>query len=159
MAVLKKKYKDINDTLRHIRLQIEESKPFARKFMPQCKTPADLFFYLKPYLKYKHDPKGVELLQSMPTLLTNNYYGVSGSGDCDCFVISACASTLQQNWKNCKTWIKLAGRSRRNPVHIWSGVTINGKDYALDFTNPIPNYERYYPYIQKIYLNKKLINR
>ena len=159
MAVLKKRYSDINDTLKHIRLQIEESKPFAASFVPKCKSPTDLFFYLKPYLKYKHDPKGIELLQSMPTLIKNNYYGVSGCGDCDCFSIAAVASCLVQNWKNCEMWIKLAGRNKYTPVHIWSGVTKDGKDYAMDLTNPIPNYERNYPYIQKLYLKKKVINK
>jgi len=159
MAVLKKKYKDINDTMRHIRLQIEESRNFARSFVPRCKTPADVFFYLKPYLKYKRDPRGTELLQSFPTLINNNYYGISGAGDCDCFTIAAVAACMAQRWPGAEVWIKLAGRNKQYPVHIWSGVDYKGQSHALDLTNPIPNYERKYPYIQKLIVNKKLINK
>lgn len=154
--ILKKRYKDINDTLQHIRLQIEESKPFARQFMPRCKNPNDLFFKLKPYLKYKHDPRGTELLQSLPTLIKKNYYGVSGSGDCDCFTIAAVACCLIQNWPGAKVWIKLAGRRKDYPVHIWSGVTYKGKEYPIDFTNRIPGIERPYPYVQKLAVKKLL---
>ena len=152
MAVLVKQYKDLNDTLRHIRLQIEESIPFAESYVPQCSSPADLFHWLKPQLNYRKDPKGKELLQSFPTLMENNYYGIPGTGDCDCFSIAMCAATSVQSWKGMKIWIKLAGRNKHNAVHIWSGVDINGKSYALDLTNPIPFYERDYQYIQKLYL-------
>ena len=152
MAVLLKKYVDLNDVMRHIRLQIEESIPFAESYVPQFRSPIDLFHWLKPQLKYRKDPQGKELLQSFPTLIKNNFYGISGTGDCDCFSIAMCSATAIQQWKGMKVWIKLAGRNRSQAVHIWSGVDINGKSYPLDLTNPTPLYERNYQYIQKLYL-------
>ncbi len=148
---LKQRYKNINDTLRHLRLQVEESLPFASKYVPNFRSPVDLFLWLKPQLIYKNDPKGVELLQSMPTLLKNNYYGVSGMGDCDCFTISCLASCMVQNWSG-KCFIILAGRNKFTPVHIWSGIDIGSNTYNLDLTNKIPNKVRDYPYTQKLYI-------
>jgi len=149
---LKKPYDDINDTLRHIRLQVEDSRNFARKFVPEFKSPETLFFWLKPYTSYKLDPKGVELLQSFPTLILNNFYGVSGAGDCDCLTIAQTAACMVQSWPNAKLWIKLAGRNKLYPGHIYGGVDFKGREVALDLTNKLPNYERYYPYIQKLYI-------
>lgn len=154
MAIIKKNYKDLNDTLRHLRLQIEESKPFANRFFPKTNDPCQLFYFLKPYLKYKLDPPNTELIQSLPTLIKNNYWGRSGAGDCDCFSVAMAAACLTQNWKNARSWIKLCGRNKRNAVHIYSGVDKDGKEYALDLTNKLPLTERPYPYIQKIYFDK-----
>lgn len=150
MAAIRKKYKDLNDTLKHIRLQIEESIPYAQKVSPRFRKPLDIYTWLKPQLKYKHDPKDTELLQSYPTLMNQNFHGISGQGDCDCFVITVCSLCKAAGFKN--IWIKLAGRNKNTAVHIWSGVDINGKEYALDMTNKLPHTERNYPYIQKIYL-------
>lgn len=152
MAVLIKRYVDLNDVMRHLRLQIEESIPFAETYVPQFNNPIDLFHWLKPQLTYRKDPQNRELLQSFPTLINRNYYGVPGMGDCDCWSIAMCASCIVQNWSGAKVWIKLAGRNKTNAVHIWSGVDINGRSYPLDLTNPIPMYERDYQYIQKLYL-------
>ena len=150
---LKKRYSDLDDTLKHIRLQVEYSIPFARKFVPQFNSPESLFFWLKPYLVYREDPRGVELLQSFPTLIANNFYGISGAGDCDCFTIAQTASCMVQNWHGARLWIKLTGRSPFAARHIYGGVDINGKEMALDLTNKIPLKERYYPYTQKLYIN------
>ena len=127
MAVLIKRYENLNDVLRHIRLQIEESIPFAQSFTPQFNSPVDLFHWLKPQLHYRKDPQGKELLQSFPTLMVNNFYGIPGTGDCDCYSIAMCSATAVQQWKNKKIWIKLAGRNKHQAVHIWSGVDIDGK--------------------------------
>ena len=152
MAVLKKRYKDLNEVVRYIRLQVEESIPFAQSFVPQSSDPVALFHWIKPYLHYRKDPPGVELLQSFPTLIKNNYYGKSGTGDCDCFTIAMISACAVQNWKGSRIWIKLAGRNKYTAVHIWSGVDWKGKETALDLTNPVPAYERDYQYVQKIYL-------
>jgi hypothetical protein len=150
--ILQKKYISLNDCLKHIRLQIEDSIDFQKTFVPQTNDPATLFNWVKPFLKYRRDPKDRELLQSAETLIYNNYYGISGTGDCDCFVIFFVSACMVQKWKNKKIWIKLAGRDRQAPVHIWSGIDINGKEYPMDLTNPLPMQERDYQYIQKIYL-------
>lgn len=152
MAVLKKKYHDLNDVMRHMRLQIEESIPFAESFVPQLSSPVALFHWMKPLITYRKDPPGTELLQSFPTLIRKNHYGISGMGDCDCFTIAMVSACQVQRWPGSRCWIKLAGRNRDQAVHIWSGVDIDGKEYPLDLTNPIPMYQRDYQYIQKIYL-------
>jgi hypothetical protein len=152
MAVLKKRYKDLNDTMRHIRLQVEESLPFAAEYVPNLPDPVALFHWLKPKLKYRKDPPGVELLQSFPTLMRNNYYGVPGTGDCDCFSIAVLAACAVQPWTGARQWVKLAGRNKREAVHIWTGITWKGKDYALDMTNQLPLQEREYQYVQKFYV-------
>ena len=149
---LKKRYNDINDTLRHIRLQVEDGRNFAREFVPSFNTPETLFFWLKPYLNYKLDPKGVELLQSFPTLILNNFYGIPGAGDCDCFTIAQVSACMVQNWPGAKLFIKLAGRNPVYPSHIYGGVDFKGREIILDLTNKVPGYERYYPHVQKLYI-------
>lgn len=147
----KKKYVDINDTLNHIRLQVSEGINYAQNNVPLFLYPADLFYWFKSRTTYKNDPEGIELLQSLPTLMENNFWGKSGAGDCDCTSI-AILTALQKQKFGKKCWIKLAGRNKNTPVHIWSGIDLsNGKEYSLDLTNRIVNQERDYPYIQKIY--------
>jgi len=149
---LKKKYINLNDTLSHIRLQVAEGIPYAKNNIPQFFNPIDLFYWLKSRITYKSDPPGVELLQSLPTLLKNNFWGKSGLGDCDCFSI-AILTMLQTQKMSCKPWIKLAGRDKLNAVHIWPGVDYKGEEIALDLTNRKPNEERPYKFVQKIYFN------
>ena len=52
MGVLKKNYKDLDDCLRHLRYQVEDSRNFAKNFMPKFKNPNDLFFWLKPFIEF-----------------------------------------------------------------------------------------------------------
>jgi len=134
-----------------MRLQIAEGLPWAIENCPNFDNAAQLYYWLQPRLVYKHDPEGVELLQSLPTLLTSaNFWGKAGAGDCDCFTLGFltlfCASNIRG-----RAWIKLAGRSKNYPVHIWGGLDVNGEEIALDFTERKFNQERDYPYIQKIY--------
>ena len=154
MGVLKKNYTDLNDCLRHIRYQVEDSRNFAKNFVPKFNNPIEFFFWLKPYLNYQLDPDGTELLQSFQTLINKNYYGQSGRGDCDCFTIAQLSACIEQNWKGCEIWIKLCGRNKTHARHIYGGVDFKGKEIALDFTNKLPGVERFYPYVQKIYLKK-----
>ena len=153
MAQLKKKYVDINDTLRHIRLQVKEGLPWARHNVPYMINPVDLYYWLRIRTHYVLDPDGVELLQSADTLMTeNNFHGVPGSGDCDCFTILTLTALNVQKWKG-KPWIKLAGRSKQYPVHIWAGIDYKGEEIAMDLTEKKAGQERKYPYVQKIYFN------
>jgi len=149
---LKKRYTSLNDTLRYMRLQIGEGLPYAIANCPTFTNAAELFYWLKIRVKYKHDPHNIELLQTLPTLLNaeQNYWRISGAGDCDCFVISALTLFNTSKIKG-KAWIKLAGRSKDYPVHIWCGIDYNGEELAIDLTEPKFNTERDYPYIQKIY--------
>ena len=149
---LKKRYTSLNDTLHYMRLQIAEGLPYAQTSCPVFNNAAELFYWLKIRVKYKHDPHEVELLQSLPTLLNadSNYWRTAGAGDCDCFVIAALTLFNTSDIKG-KAWIKLAGRSKDYPVHIWCGIDQNGEELAIDLTEQKFNKEREYPYIQKLY--------
>ena len=148
MAVLIKQYKDINDTLKHIKIQIIDGIDYAINDCPEFKNPEQLFNWLMDRVKYKNDPSQKELLQTLPTLLENNFHGISGNGDCDCFTIATITLMIAQGWDNIH--IILAGRSKKCPVHIYTMIEWNGKPIILDLTNKRYNVGRYYPLTQKI---------
>jgi hypothetical protein len=146
MAVLIVPYTDINATMRGIRQQVIDSLEFCVNEMPRFDDPEQMFKALKNMVTYKNDPAGTELLQSVPTLFTNNYWGISGAGDCDCFSILVLAMCVAHGWN--KQEIILAGRSKLMPVHIWTVVYVDGKRYSMDLTNAYCNIERNYKFIQ-----------
>jgi hypothetical protein len=148
MAVLTKQYKDINDTMKHLKVQIIDSIDYALKVTPKFKNPEELFYWLKKRTVYKNDFKNVELLQTMPTMFERNCHNISGAGDCDCFTITTVACMIAQNWDN--IYIDLVGREKSNPVHIYSDIVWKGKRQVLDLTNKQFNFERPYPYRQRI---------
>jgi hypothetical protein len=143
----KRKYKDLPDTLQHIRLQVLQSLKFADKTVPEFRHPDELYRWLKDIFIYKNDPPGVELLQTMQTLFNGGYWGTPGMGDCDCGTISTLAALHVLGWP---MWYKLAGRDSKGPVHIWAGTTWKGKDIALDLTETGIGKERVYKFVQKI---------
>jgi len=149
-VILKKKYKDLNETLHYLKLQVIESVPFACAVIPKnVRTPEQLYNWLLPYLKYKNDPKSSELLQTFQTMMCGKFWGKPGAGDCDCFTIATLASAVCLGWKN--VYIALVGRQRSHPVHIYTVVYQNGKRVVLDFTNKKFDKERdTYNYIQEI---------
>jgi hypothetical protein len=146
MAVLIVPYTDINATMRGIRQQVIDSLEFCVNEMPKFDDPEQMFKALKNMVTYKNDPPGTELLQSVPTLFKNNYWGISGAGDCDCFSILVLAMCVAHGWN--KQEIILAGRSKLMPVHIWTVVYVDGKRYSMDLTNAYCNVERNYKFIQ-----------
>jgi hypothetical protein len=146
MAVLIVPYTDINATMRGIRTQVIDSLDFCYNEMPTFANPEEMFKALKNMVTYKNDPQGTELLQSVPTLFKNNYWGISGAGDCDCFSILVLSMCVAHGWN--KQEIILAGRSKLMPVHIWTVVYFEGKRYAMDLTNTYCNVERSYKFIQ-----------
>jgi hypothetical protein len=146
MAVLIVPYTDINATMRGIRTQVIDSLEFCVNEMPRFDDPEQMFKALKNMTVYKNDPPGTELLQSVPTLFKNNYWGISGAGDCDCFSILVLAMCVAHGWN--KQEIILAGRSKLMPVHIWTVVYVDGKRYSMDLTNAYCNVERNYKFIQ-----------
>lgn len=150
MAVIKKKYKDINDTLQHIKIQIIDSLDYADT-CPKFSTPEQLFYWLKSKVVYKSDPQGIELLQTLPTLLKKNYHKISGAGDCDCFTIATISLLIANDFNN--IYVVLVGRSKKTPVHIYTVVYVRNKRIVLDLTNKKPNIERPYPFIQEIPVN------
>jgi len=139
-------YKDINQVMTGIRRQVIDSLEFCVNEMPRFEDPRQMWEFLKTMVTYKHDPPGVELLQSVPTLFQNNYWGISGAGDCDCFSILVLAMCTVHNWNDQE--IILAGRSKTAPVHIWTTVKHNGRRYCMDLTQPFFNYPRTYKYVQ-----------
>jgi len=149
-VILKKKYKDLNETLRYLKVQVIESVPFACAVIPgNVTTPEQFYSWMKKRLIYKNDPKNAELLQTMPTMLLGDFWGTPGLGDCDCFTISTLASAICLGWHN--VYIALVGRERSHPVHIYTVIYRNGKREVLDFTNKKYNQERdSYKYIQEI---------
>ena len=146
MAVLIVPYTDINATMRGIRQQVVDSLEFCVNEMPRFDDPEQMFKALKNMVVYKNDPPGTELLQSVPTLFKNNYWGISGAGDCDCFSILVLAMCVAHGWN--KQEIILAGRSKLMPVHIWTVVYVDGKRYSMDLTNAYCNVERNYKFTQ-----------
>ena len=145
-------YKNLNDTLKHFKVQVIEGIPYAKKNLPEFTDPQQIFDYLKLRTKYKHDPEGTELFQTLPTLLENNYHGMSGLGDCDCFSIALCSVLAANDFKN--FGIVLVGRNRLTPVHIYCYVIdANGEKKYLDLTNKYYDQTRNYPYRQEIPFN------
>jgi len=148
MAVEKYQYIDIDDTLAQLMNQSYESLSYAAKICPRFETPEQLFNWLKHNTSFHSDPPGTELLQTMPTLFEENYHGVPGAGDCDCFVITAIACMKVNGWDDIA--IVLCGRNRDTPVHIYNAVLDNGQWKAFDLTNTYYGEERTYPFRQTL---------
>jgi len=138
----KRKYKSLDDTIYWIVEQAKVGAPYMVQF-PTFKNPCEIFNYFKKLVTFKYDPKGVELIQNPYTLLENNYHGISGAGDCDCFstlIISYCMA------KKIPCSILLFGKSKKSAQHI--SVDVNGVN--VDLTNPKCDLIRPYNYYQKI---------
>jgi len=147
---LKEKYTTLQRTLDCMQTQIEESLSFARNFVPRGETPRSLFALLKQHTTYRNDPPGVELLQSMPTLMHNNYYGIPGAGDCDCFCIAAVASCKVEN---IPVRIVIVGNTEKNPTHVYCEVLDNGRWTAFDLCSPFYGETKKYRYLSRIKVN------
>jgi len=146
MATLKIPYTDINATMRGIIQQTVDSLSYCKKEMPRFSSPEQMFVNLKNMVTYRHDPPGIELLQSVPTLFENNFHGIPGAGDCDCFSILLLAMCVVHGWNDQQ--IVLAGRTKLAPVHIWIRVNYGGTWYDMDLTQPYFNTKREYKYCQ-----------
>lgn len=100
---------------------------------------------LKPNLQYVNDPNDAELLQSFQTLMTNNWHGLPGAGDCDCFTIAATSCLIVSNIP-CE--IVLAGDVYDEPTHIYNYCKYGSGWIAFDLTEPNFGEERYYKHKQ-----------
>lgn len=150
-------YKDINQVLRYLKIQIKDSVPYACRNLPRFNNPEDLFAYLKKRVRYKNDKRGVEQLQTMQTLFNprKNLHGIRGAGDCDCFTITAVASMLCQGWDN--IYVLICGRQKSHPVHIYAVIYWRGERKVFDLTNNRYNFEREgYKYYQEIPVRVRL---
>jgi len=152
MATKLMPYRDLNHALKLLRLQIIEGIPYAQSNCPQFKTPLDAFNWLKMRTKYKNDPNNTELFQTLPTLLEDNFHGITGHGDCDCFTIAILTILAANNFNN--IGIVLVGRNRFTPVHIYAYYKDEkGEKHFLDLTNKYYNQTRRYTYFQEIPFN------
>lgn len=142
-------YQNLNHALKLFKIQVLEGIPYAQNECPKFDTPEEAFNWLKLRTKYKNDPQGTELFQTLPTLLENNFHGITGHGDCDCFTIAILSILAANNFKN--IGIVLVGRNRYNPVHIYAYyVNDKGEKEFLDLTNKYYNQTRHYSYKQEI---------
>jgi hypothetical protein len=147
LAERTEKYKGINQTLLAIREQIVDSYDYCSQNLT-ARTPEGLFNLIKANVVYRNDPKGIELLQTSQTMFENNYHGIRGAGDCDCFTITALAALMVNGFTDNE--IVLAGRTNREPSHIYCRTFWNNEWKVLDLTEPFYNQERKYKYKQTI---------
>jgi len=150
MAQLKENYIDINRTMKGVHRQICDSLNYCASKMPIYDNPEQMYYGLLSMVQYKSDPPNTELLQSVPTLFENNYWGRSGWGDCDCFTILVCSMIHVHKWP--KQRIVLCGRNKMGPVHIFSEVYWKGKWYTMDLTSRLFNTHRKYKFYQHLYV-------
>lgn len=132
-------YKDINQVMQYMNVQIYEGLRFCQDFSTMTNT-KDLYNTLNTLFIYKNDPPDIELIMSPETFATsNNYWGSAYMGDCDDFVTFITSYCIAHNIK-CE--IVLAGRSKKAPVHIYNMVEYEDKMIPFDITNRLFNYER-----------------
>jgi hypothetical protein len=144
-------YKSLEDVLYQIVTIARKGVPYMGKKIPSyIRNEEQLFYYLSSITSYRDDPPNTELLQSPQSLFKNNYWGLPGTGDCDCFTILLISSLLSMGASRYSIEIVLAGNTRNTPKHIY--ITYNGT--PMDLTNTYFNYERDYPYLQHIPISK-----
>jgi hypothetical protein len=147
-------YQSLKHTLQSLKIQVIDSIPYVADYVPDSiRSPAELFYFLKDKTIYKKDPRGVELLQTITTLLEGNFWGTPGMGDCDCFTILALAANYDLGFG--PQYVALAGNNRISPTHIYSEVydPIKKKICAFDLTNPTYCMERNYKFKQRLNFN------
>jgi hypothetical protein len=131
-------YKDINQTLNGIHRQVVDSLDYCANNMPIYPDPQSMFYGLKQLIKYHNDP----------TLFENNWWGIPGAGDCDCFSILVLSMACVHNFGPQR--IVLCGRSRIAPVHIFTQLKVNGDWKTLDLTRPLYNTHKPYKFYQHL---------
>ncbi len=137
-------YVSLKHTLGKLKDQVIYSLPYMEDYIPDNITsPEQLFYHLKSLTTYKKDPKGIELLQSVPTLMDRG-----GRGDCDCFTILTLAACAYMGFN--LQWVKLVGKTKIAPSHIYSVVydPNRKKICSMDLTNAYYCTERPYNYQQ-----------
>lgn len=143
----KKRYQGLNQVMRAIKIQIQESMPYAWDNFGGYTDPADLFRYLRELVTYKNDPANIELIHTVQSFLHDNQHGIPGAGDCDDFTILATAALCANGIEN---RIVLAGRNSKYPVHIYSEVKTGSGWVPFDLTQRTFGNVKYYPYLQTI---------
>lgn len=130
-------YPGLKKTIGYLVLQARESVPQVDEFIPSyIREPDHLFHELKTLTTYKSDPRGVEYIPTVRTLLGKN----KGYGDCDCFTVLSLASL----YRCCgiRANIVLVGYNTFLAKHIYTNFTKKGKRITFDLTNPYYDFER-----------------
>jgi hypothetical protein len=146
-------YKNLTHTLRALKIQVIDSIPFMHQYLPtDIYTPRELFTFLKSITRYKSDPKGIELLQSVPTLFDRADFEGKLRGDCDCTTILTLSSIYHLFGNKTPQWVTIVGNKQSSPSHIYSEVwdSEENKIMAMDLTNPTYGMERSYNYKQRL---------
>jgi hypothetical protein len=141
-------YKSLDDTLKQMSRQVAYSLDYADKFLPRDTTPLEIWSILKPNLTYKNDPPGIELLQSFPSLMEDNYWGTTGMGDCDCFTIAAMACAYS---RNIPVRAVVVGNDKTAPSHIYCQMWDGSRWVDFDLVNSDYGFTK--PYKHKQILN------
>lgn len=139
-------YVDLTHTLKCIKIQIIDSIPFAKSFIPSdIHTPEELFYFLRDKVKYQKDPQGIELIQSFPTLMKRG-----GRGDCDCFTVAAIAALYVSGYT--PFFITIVSNNKFSPTHIYAEVYDPNEKRIVpfDLTNPKYAFERSYKFKQRL---------
>lgn len=141
----KEKFISPQRTLELINLQANapENIAFAKKYFPRFTSALDIWDKVKPIVKFEADPAEVDTIQGISTLFSNvkNIHGISGRGDCDCFVAALASIAIANNLP-----FQYIIQGNTKPSHI----AIKIDNTILDLTNPVPNYLRYYNFTKYI---------
>jgi hypothetical protein len=122
----------------------------SKKIPSSFSNAESIFYFLQAITVYQDDPPDTELIQDAKSIFENNYYGIPGMGDCDCFTVLSISALLSRGYKKSDLNIVLAGRHKHTPVHIW--LQVQGIDF--DLTEPFFGVKRNYPYLQSINISK-----
>lgn len=127
----------------NIQANAPENINFAQKFFPPFKDGNEIWETIKPLTKFKADPPTVDTIQGISTLFNSrkNIHGVSGQGDCDCFVSALASIAIANNLP-----FEYIVQGNNKPSHI--AIKVGG--VILDLTNPIPDYLRQYNFTKYI---------
>jgi hypothetical protein len=134
-----------------MREQILDGLHWCYNNLPKFDSPKEMWDWFKLRTKFKSDPKGTELLQTLPSMMNGDYWGETGLGDCDCFSIALATAMSCEGWEN---YITIVSRTKKAPIHIFNEVEWEGERFVMDLTNPYFNMERNnYRYYQTIPVN------
>jgi hypothetical protein len=146
----KYKYKSLLDILQQIRNLAYQDISYMKSILDPNLNPEQLFSVLKANTTFVNDPPNTELIQRPKTLFENNFHGIPGAGDCDCFTTTVIASCLALNYPEKKIKIVLAGRHKKEAVHIYNNVY----NKPFDLCQPFYDMKRNYAFYQVLGLNE-----
>jgi hypothetical protein len=128
----------LGKVLKYVKIQAQDSIDQIPEFFPPYVNSPEAFFNLcKSVTTYKKDPKNIEYIQEVRTLLGKN----QGRGDCDCFTVLGLAGLTYYGLAD-NLYICLVGKTRMQPSHIYLSLDWKGKHHIFDLTNQYFDFER-----------------